>query len=450
MAKSAESCTHCDKQGAEFKRCSRCKQACYCGVACQNADWKRHKKKCAPPVQLQDIAAKINAAQASGDWRGVLKWEGRMEELMARQSDDACSEILSVFTTAHRMGCHATVGGSNDHARSIVGLVERRIPLLGKLQRFRDQGEAMCSLSDMLNFLERNSEAATWYQRARDVGAAHGFFSLESKACQGLGGVAINAGRHEEGVELLRNALVAAELNELDDPQYELMALEGLVEALFKTKSIDEVEPLVLRYREAAKAVSEKEGVCFWEFESLLCSARLYAVLCLCTPRLGTPYHSSVIASSTAIYLTVTGCTAPERRHMHLFNLALSAGTREASRGREGGARSARPDARERGKCAEVACRVCISAGASETAPHHSRSGGWGGGAYPGGGSRTGQPAHAVGTDGPVGATQQTAIGSWGWRVGGGFERLGGVARFAKLMTCISEPMSLQPCSVGG
>jgi len=30
--------------------------------------------------------------------------------------------------------------------------------------------------------------------------------------------VAFSAGRHEEGVALLRNALVAAELNELDDP----------------------------------------------------------------------------------------------------------------------------------------------------------------------------------------------------------------------------------------
>jgi len=285
MAARAETCAHCGKQGEGFKRCSRCKHACYCGVACQNANWKRHKKTCAPPVPLQDVVAKIKAAYAADDWGGVLQWEGRVEELVAHRSDAACSGMLSVFSDAHRMGWLAT--GGKGHAISCVGLVERRIPLLGKLQRFRHQGEAMCKLSDILRSLERNSEAATWSQRARDVGAAHGFFSLESRACVGLGIAAMNEGRHEEGVALLRNSLVAAELNELDDPNYELDAVNSLVQALFQTNSIDEVEPLVLRYQEAAKAYSEKEGggsSVVSEFSSLLYSARLHEVLCLCTP----------------------------------------------------------------------------------------------------------------------------------------------------------------------
>ena len=100
---------------------------------------------------------------------------------------------------------------------------------------------------------------------------------------------------------MLRNALVAAELNELDDPEYELIALNSLVETLLHTHAIDEVEPLLLRYREAAKAQSEKEGVCCAEFNSLLCSARLHEVLCPCTPRLGTPFHGSALDSCTAI-----------------------------------------------------------------------------------------------------------------------------------------------------
>jgi hypothetical protein len=208
-----------------------------------------------------------------------------MEEHMAHlRSDDYYVEgILHVFSTAHQMGFQAT--GSKDHAHSFAGQVERRIPLLGKLQRYRDQGEAMCSLSDVLPSLKRKSEAETWYQRARDVGAAHGLFTLECVACMGLGTTALDEGRHEEGLELLRNALVAAELNELDEPAFEQDALEPLISALFKTNSIDEVEPLVLRFREAAKARSEKEGVCFAEFKSLLFSAQLHEVLCLCTPR---------------------------------------------------------------------------------------------------------------------------------------------------------------------
>ena len=283
MAASVEICARCGKQGAGFKRCSRCKQACYCGAECQKADWKRHKTTCAPPVTLQDVAAEIIAAQATGDWRGVLKWEGRMEELVARKSTLPCARILMAFATAYRMGFRAT--GSEDRACSYVGLAERLLPLLDKLQRFRDQGAVMCNTAEILLTLERDSEAATWFQRARDVGAAHGLFSLESLACIGLGMAANDAGRHEEGVALLRNALVANELRMLDDIDHEQDALKALIHALFKTKSIDEVEPLVLRYREVAKVESEKKGVCFAEFSSLLYSARLHEVLCICTPR---------------------------------------------------------------------------------------------------------------------------------------------------------------------
>ena len=287
MAASAESCAHCGKQGAGFKRCSACRQAAYCGAECQKADWKRHRKRCAPPVPLKDVCAKMRTAHEAQDWRGVLQWKGRMEEMVGGQSDDAFSSgILAVFSTAHRMGFGAT--GNKDHLRSHVGLVERRIPLLGKLKRFLDQGHAMCCLSNMVRLLDRKSESVTWSQRARDVGAAHGFFSLESVACKGLARAAMEEGRHEEGVALMRNALVAAELNELDDPEYEREALKALVESLLQTHAIDEVEPLVLRYRKAAKAQSEKEGFCLTECDSLINSARLHEVLCM-HPASGNP-----------------------------------------------------------------------------------------------------------------------------------------------------------------
>ena len=37
--------------------------------------------RCAQPVPLQDVAAETNAAYATGDWWGILQWEGRIEEL---------------------------------------------------------------------------------------------------------------------------------------------------------------------------------------------------------------------------------------------------------------------------------------------------------------------------------------------------------------------------------
>ena len=152
---------------------------------------------------------------------------------------------------------------------------------------------------------------------------------------------------------MLRNALVAAELNELDDPKYELDPLRVLIEALFEINSIDEVEPLVLRYKEAAKAQSGKEGFCFAEFNSLLCSAQLHEVLCLCTPRWESLTTALALLPARP-YSVWLSHIPPCPRRMHLLNLALSAGTREASRGCEGGARSARPDARKRGRSAEI------------------------------------------------------------------------------------------------
>jgi len=278
MAASAESCLHCGKQGAGFKRCSRCKQAWYCGAACRNAGWKRHKKACAPPVSLRDVAANLKAASAAEDWRGLLKWEGRMEELIAGEPDDYCERVLRAFAKAHNSGLHAT--GSKDHARSFVGLQERRIPLLGKLQRFWDQADAMSFLASALTFLGSHHDACISYQRARDIGAAHGFFSIESTACLGLGKAAVGEGRHEEGVELLRNSLAAAELNELDDPAFELTSLAALVKTFFEAHAIDDAEPLVLRYREAAKARSATQGgVCYVALDSVLYSARLHEVL---------------------------------------------------------------------------------------------------------------------------------------------------------------------------
>ncbi|KAJ1483459.1 hypothetical protein T484DRAFT_1622771, partial [Baffinella frigidus] len=41
-----DKCSHCGKQRATLKRCSRCKQTWYCGAACQNAAWKGHRKTC--------------------------------------------------------------------------------------------------------------------------------------------------------------------------------------------------------------------------------------------------------------------------------------------------------------------------------------------------------------------------------------------------------------------
>jgi hypothetical protein len=243
-----DSCAHCGKQGTALKRCSICKHAWYCGAACQNAAWKRHKKTCAPPLSTKDVRARVDAAAKAGDWCELLKWEGRMDELMEGQPDATCELILRRFTAAHLQGSLSTVSGtlprgSPHHSLSSIRLTEQLIDFLGKMQRFRDQGEEICALASSLCAVGKRQEASSHYQKARKVGEAHGFFSVECRACLGLGREKISEGRHEEGLDLLRNALAASRLSENEGfNTLELPVLQSLIDALLLTEGIDEVE----------------------------------------------------------------------------------------------------------------------------------------------------------------------------------------------------------------
>jgi len=43
-----KTCAKCGKSGSDFRRCSRCKEARYCGVECQKTHWPTHKADCKP------------------------------------------------------------------------------------------------------------------------------------------------------------------------------------------------------------------------------------------------------------------------------------------------------------------------------------------------------------------------------------------------------------------
>ena len=165
------SCSNCGKQRASLKRCSRCKQAAYCSAGCQNAAWKGHRKTC---VTLNDVFEKVNAAGSVDDWREVLKWEGRMEEMMENQGDLSCNSVLEGFSRSHTLGLNST--GNAEHALSVVRLETRRVEVLGKMQRFRDQGKALCTAADHILLLGKRQEAEGYFQRARKIAEAHGFF----------------------------------------------------------------------------------------------------------------------------------------------------------------------------------------------------------------------------------------------------------------------------------
>ena len=90
-------------------------------------------------------------------------------------------------------------------------------------------------------------------------------------------------------------------LCEGDATNLELNVLHFFTDALFATHAIEEVEPLVARFLEAAKAESAKLGrVTFEEFHSLYMSARLHEVLCLCPPCWEPPHTAPPLHSTKA------------------------------------------------------------------------------------------------------------------------------------------------------
>lgn len=58
-------CYYCHKPNA-MSRCSRCRLTYYCGVACQKADWKEHKKHCINANIFKEMQA-METGYKSGD-----------------------------------------------------------------------------------------------------------------------------------------------------------------------------------------------------------------------------------------------------------------------------------------------------------------------------------------------------------------------------------------------
>ena len=245
-------------------------------------------------LPLKEIQECVKAAAATGDWLAILKWKGRMEELLENQTAAASHTILYSFKQAHLV-CWVDSkkdDAGKEHGRTYVRLEERRIDILDRMGSFRESALALIELANTLLLIEVDGEKAERFlRRAREIGAAHGFLAVECRACQGLGQRKMLQGRYRDGVELLRDALNISRkcLKELDGPWF-LNLLESLTYALFRTTAIEEVAPLVQLYREAANAESRKKGqLSYYELLSLRASARLHKVY---LPRLSWAPHT--------------------------------------------------------------------------------------------------------------------------------------------------------------
>jgi hypothetical protein len=109
-----------------LKRCGRCWQASYCGADCQKASWKTHKGTCLP---LQEVMELVLAALEVSDWRGVLKWESRIDQLIATESDIRVEAFLDSFASARNMLCAET--GDTAHLLVAMRINKFRVELLG-------------------------------------------------------------------------------------------------------------------------------------------------------------------------------------------------------------------------------------------------------------------------------------------------------------------------------
>ena len=147
-----DTCSHCGKQLLAPKRCSICKQASY--YTRRRVGRKKHKKTCEPPVPLKNVLQEVKEAgvrllihhssphyDPSVDWQEVLKWEGRLTELMATEEDVNCDFFLQAFKISHMLERDSTGSlrpsgrfspgdarkGESHHSTSIHALDEHRI-----------------------------------------------------------------------------------------------------------------------------------------------------------------------------------------------------------------------------------------------------------------------------------------------------------------------------------
>ncbi|KAJ1483006.1 hypothetical protein T484DRAFT_2621518 [Baffinella frigidus] len=115
-------------------------------------------------------------------------------------------------------------------------------------------------------------EALQYCQRAMEVGNVHGISSLQCSGSSTAGKVMMEIGMGDVGVPCLRRALHLSE-----DRESELINLQCLTKALIETNALEEAAELLVRFRAAGKAESQRGGnISIWELDSLQASALLH------------------------------------------------------------------------------------------------------------------------------------------------------------------------------
>jgi len=128
----------------------------------------RLKNACDRVGDAPSLSAIVVIVQdASTTWSGVLLWESRLEELLFTLNEAGHPALIQAFASANL---------NKGHFAKAATLFERRVQLLGKMLCFRDQSSDMCTVGECFLALDDAKGAESWYQKARALGAQHGFF----------------------------------------------------------------------------------------------------------------------------------------------------------------------------------------------------------------------------------------------------------------------------------
>lgn len=125
------------------------------------------------PPTLAVVLDMVNGAKDALDWKGVLRCESRMEDLLSKMREPSQAELLNVFITAFYNEAHFTKAKL---------LLERRALLLANMSRFTDQGMVLCQLGQCCDSLDDPVGSAAWFEKARKLAVEHAFFNAECAA----------------------------------------------------------------------------------------------------------------------------------------------------------------------------------------------------------------------------------------------------------------------------
>jgi hypothetical protein len=197
----------------------------------------------APP--LSAVVQMVATAKDARNWPEVLRFESRLEEMLLTAFESRHPELISSFATAHLVQGHYVEAAS---------LFQRRVQLLGKLERFRDQGADMCQVGECFLRLNNANSADAWYQKVRKLGEKLPCFELECTASLGLGRVEFYMrGRLQEAEKLLRHALTVVGFVEGKSESIERDIKVALAKVLMQTGCDEEAGPLIQRLRVLAR-----------------------------------------------------------------------------------------------------------------------------------------------------------------------------------------------------